>query len=283
VPNSPDEKIEILNSSLDQWQQGDCLLGDYFFLLPIDKALPLSSEAQDAARQGFDLAETDEIGLCVISQTCDVVRDCLDRPYINVAPLMPVDDSSYQDIVKMRRPNYVAVPGLATQKIVVDLDRIMTVEKSILGKSERVEGCKTDMERRRFADSLMRKLGRPAFPDEFVNLVSKLKDRLSEKHGKASPEGIVLRSLREIRIQASPDWNADQIELLFYFVKDPEAEQDSNDVKWEDYRKQWLKFIEPTERFLKVNGVVVELCDINAQEYLDSDPLDLDHLSSRQE
>jgi hypothetical protein len=278
VATQPDE-IQTLNSRLNDWEQGDCLLGEQWFLHRADPSFPLSEGARQAAQNGDDLVETQEIGFCVVSQTCDIVRDASERPFINVAPLCEVSEQQHSEILKLRRPSYAALPGLNDQRMVADLDRIMTLEKALLVNADRVEGCRTDDERRNFAEALRRKFGRPAFPDDFVTLAAKLTNRLSEKHEKQTEEGSVLRSLREIRVLASPDWNADQINLMFFFVKDDEHDQ--NIENWDDHRKAWLDLIKAQGRFSSINGVVVELHDMNAEEYVASDLLDLDHLSRR--
>jgi hypothetical protein len=43
-----------------------------------------------------------------------------------------------------------------------------------------------------------------------------------------------------------------------------------------------LKRIPATGRFTDVDGVVVTLDDLTARDYVESDPLDLDHLSGRE-
>jgi hypothetical protein len=278
VAPQPDE-IQNLNSRLNEWQQGDFSLGEFWFVHQADLNLPLTIGANEAVGSGSDLIESRVIGFCVISQTCDIVRDSLERPYVNVVPLRNVDAQSYQETLKRRRPNFVVIPGLGEQNIVADLDRIMTLEKALLVNADRVEGCRTDDERRNFAEALRRKFGRPAFPDDFVTLAAKLTNRLSEKHEKQTEEGNVLRSLREIRVLASPDWNAAQIDLMLFFVK--HSKHDQNIENWDDHRKAWLDLIKAQGRFSSINGVVVELRDMNAEEYVASDLLDLDHLSRR--
>jgi len=49
---------------------------------------------------------------------------------------------------------------------------------------------------------------------------------------------------------------------------------------WADLLKGWLQLVPATGRFHSVEGEVVTLQDMNAGEYVDSDPLDLDHLST---
>ncbi|HEY9599662.1 MAG TPA: hypothetical protein V6D33_18525, partial [Cyanophyceae cyanobacterium] len=48
---------------------------------------------------------------------------------------------------------------------------------------------------------------------------------------------------------------------------------------WDKLLQQWLNLIPASGRFQSVEGQVVTLEDITAKDYVESDPLDLDHLS----
>ena len=50
---------------------------------------------------------------------------------------------------------------------------------------------------------------------------------------------------------------------------------------WDSQLAAWLKLVPVGARFAPVDGVVVTLDDLTARDYVESDPLDLDHLSSR--
>ncbi len=50
---------------------------------------------------------------------------------------------------------------------------------------------------------------------------------------------------------------------------------------WAELLKEWLKLVPCADRFKSVEGEVVTLQRMSAEEYVDSDPLDLDYLSSR--
>jgi hypothetical protein len=45
--------------------------------------------------------------------------------------------------------------------------------------------------------------------------------------------------------------------------------------------ERWKKLVPPTARFNNVEGFVTTLGEMTAEEYVNSDPLDLDHLSTR--
>ena len=55
--------------------------------------LPLSEEtariAAGADAAGVDLADSEVHGLMIASQSCDILRSCAERPYVEVCPLVP--------------------------------------------------------------------------------------------------------------------------------------------------------------------------------------------------
>jgi hypothetical protein len=155
----------------------------------------------------------------------------------------------------------------------------MTVEKAVVLKWTRRAGCKSDYESRLLAKALARKRERPAFPDDFTPFVSRLQKRLIEKHEKDSEEGRALRALREIRVSASPAWDAEQVSLMFWFIRDVDMPQ-FGDRRWHDLLDAWMKLIPAAGRFAP-EGVVVSLPDMTAAEYVASDRLDLEYLSLR--
>lgn len=92
-------------------------------------------------------------------------------------------------------------------------------------------------------------------------------------------EGEALHALREIRVRAAPSWNAPEIQLMFWFIRDEEQVQ-FQELRWDHLLKQWLQLLPASGRFQSVEGLVVSLENMTAKDYVESDPLDLDHLSS---
>lgn len=277
--NESNNWIEEVDTALKQWCQGDYVLGEYWFVQRCNPHRPLTEVSEEAAQEGIDLAEEEVRGFVVVTQTCDIVRSCLSRPFIEVVPLVEVDQQQVSEIQKARRPQYAYIPGVARLNLVADLDRVMTVEKAVVAEWKRQQGCRTDEEIRTLGQALARKRVRFAFPDDFIKFVSKLQDRIKKKHNKSSNEGDALRALREIRVRASPSWNDSNIELMFWFIRD-EKQVDFQGLEWNQLLEQWLKLIPESGRFQEVHGLVVTLEDITAKDYVESDPLDLDHLSS---
>lgn len=274
----PDRRAEAVDTALAAWRQGDCVLGEQWFLSRFAPEHPLSPAAQVAALDGGYLAEEQVRGLVVVTQTCDIVRPCVARPFVEVCPLVEVDKSMLQDILRGKRPRYASVPALVSQYLAADLDRTMTLEKPVVACWPRTPGCATDVEARDFAKALARKRARFAFPDDFNVLINKLHNRFSNKHEKDTEEGEGLRALREIRVLASPEWDAPSVALFFWFVR-READADFEGKSWVHMVKGWLDLVPKTGRFTEVEGQVVTLEDMTAADYVGSDPLDLDHLS----
>jgi hypothetical protein len=144
----------------------------------------------------------------------------------------------------------------------------------------RIPGCRDDSELRALAAAMTRKFSRFAFPDDFVAASRKLVDAIRRKHGKpASDEGKALRALREIRVAATPGWNADQVHLHFFFVQH-DAQNTVLHQAWDYWLDKWLELLPPSGRYVSIRGLVLPLSQMQADEYVASDQLDLDHLSS---
>lgn len=277
--NKQEEWFQKVDAALEEWRQGDFVLSEQGFVYRIDPQLPLTEESLDAGAEGSDLAESMVRGFVVVTQTCDIVRSCSKRPFVEVVPLVEVDEQRLNEIQRGRRPQYAFIPGCTEHCLVADLDRVMTVEKAVVAGWERKSGCQNDQEIRSLGKALARKRVRFAFPDDFVEWTKKLQEQFQKKHDKSSPEGEALRSLREIRVRAAPSWNDSEIELMFWFIRHEEQVQFQG-TTWETLLQQWLKLIPQSGRFQFVYGQVVTLEEITAKDYVESDPLDLDHLSN---
>ena len=218
-----DEQDEegAVDTALRVWRQGDFSLDsglEFIYLAgtthphspDFEQFAPPSGDREVIEPKATPVA--DEVcGLVVLSQTCDLVRGCRSRPYVEVAPLVEVPEELLRETRRLRRPAFAYVPLAAEKRLVADLDRTMTVEKAVVAHWHRQQGCQTDEERRAFADALTRKRARFAFPDDFVAAASQLQDRLIKKHARATGEGAHLRAVREIRVQAAPSWDDGEV------------------------------------------------------------------------
>ena len=278
VDNEREAGIQEIDAALHKWCQGDYVLGELWFIQRFNPKRPLTDESKDLAEKEIDLAESEVRGFVVVTQTCDIVRSCASRPFIEVVPLLEVNEKDLHDIQRGRRPQYAYIPGAAEHRLVADLDRAMTVEKAVVAEWERKEGCRDDREVRALGQALARKRIRFAFPDDFTELVRELQGRLQDKHDKASSEGEALRALREIRVRAAPSWNDPEIKLMFWFIRH-EGQIQFQGTGWEQQLTKWRARIPESGRFQSIEALVVTLEDMTAKDYVESDPLDLHHLS----
>lgn len=269
-----------VDAALLTWRQGDCVVGEQWFVFRTHLERPLTSDGAAAAAEGVDTAESEVFGFMVLTQTCDLVRKSSERPFVEVCPLVEVDEAQHREIERGRRPNYAFVPALADRRLVGELDRMMTIEKAVVAGWDRVAGWQTDAEARRLALALVRKRARVAFPDDFVAFATPLMSRMSSKHDRQSDEGRALRALREVRVRAEPSWDADEVKLAFWFIRDA-ADSTFEGKRWDHFLEEWEKRIPKGGRFVDVQALVQTLEDLTAREYVESDPLDLDYLSTR--
>jgi hypothetical protein len=286
---SAEEAAEI-DQALDPWRQGDITLDPGLGAVHLaDLSRPLSQVAQQAVNNAGQEAESftsepipivDEgvPGLVVLTQTCDIVRKCTDRPFIEVAPLVQVTSDRLRSIRDLKMPSFAYLPATADRLLVADLDRPMTVEKSVVARWTRIPGWQTDDEGRNFALALGRKRARFAFPDDFEKAINAMQARILEKHNKQSAEGAHLRALREIRVRAAPSWDAALVRLSFWFIK--KAEPDGVEAAWPEWIDTWVNLFDQTGRFQMESVIPCQLEDITGRDYTESDHLDLDRLST---
>lgn len=212
-----EDKHGVIDAALNDWRQGDCCIAEgQWFVYRFAPPAPLTNEAVAAADHGVSLAEVEVPGFVVLSQTCDIVRKCSDRPFLEVAPLVSVDDSTFREIKRRLRPRYVWIPAFEDRRLVADLDRVMTMEKGVVAAWKRIPGYGDNDDSDSIRQALARKFTRFAFPNDFIRVAGGLLDRIREKHDRQSDEGADLRALREIRVDASPSWGSDSINLLVH-------------------------------------------------------------------
>jgi hypothetical protein len=260
-------------NSLIQWRQGDFSRDCQSFVYvdyPDDDGSGLSFEA-------FEEQAEEIKGLVVVSQTCDIVREPEDRPYVEVCPLVQVDERQLQEAIRGTSPQFAIVPSVSDQGFVADLDRVMTIGKTLLATWAHEQGCSTDEQRAKFAQSLERKRGRFAFPNEFTLALSGFRRRIYEKYRKDGVVGQTLRSLFEIRVRGAPDWDSEQIEIMFLFImKDSANRKDVAGLAEDLVSKVTLP---PNYTYSEPEFIAGYLSDITARDYLESFHLDYEHLS----
>lgn len=281
------EEITLIDAAMKKWRQGDFFLAeDLFFIHLANLAHPLTDEATGLAAVRTEAAEPLEIegvasaviGYVVITQTCDIARNCKTRSYVELCPLVQVSDSVLKEIRLLRRPAFAYVPGSAPQKLVADLDRVVTAEKAFLREYEPTQGCSDESGRRAFAEALARHKTRAAFPDDFNICMEPIRDHLKKIHQNNDAEGNLIKSIGEIRITASPNWEGETISTHLWFIFLPQVEAPTADLSL--YIEKWIALFGQSDRY-SLEAVVCRLDDIKASDYVGSDRLDLDTLSAK--
>ncbi len=271
-----------VDAALADWRQGDILLS------PTVPAIRLASAALALTVASKELFAEDPTatlsvvpeqfsGVMIVSQTCDLVRECKDRPHVLVCPLVTADSDLINAVEKGERPRFVRVSGLKSEPLVADLDQIFTLEKTVLAElaTDHRPGANGDAEVRMVGRAIANKFGRTAFPDDFVAAISKMRKEIVRKHDKASPLGAFLQGALEIRVRAKPDWTtAEEVELLFVFEWDGEIPLDHD-----AHVESLVRRIDKSGAYPNVEGRAVGLDRLSAATYRASDVLDLDNLS----
>jgi len=215
----------------------------------------------------------------VLTQTCEIVRPEAERPYVEVCPLVEITEGVLAQVRRGTRPQYAIVPGASGKGLVADLDRVMTVKKGVIAEWKREQGCATDDDRIKFAQTLARKRNRFAFPTDFSDGMRKFRDHIFGKHGKLLSEaGKAYRELDEIRVRADPpNWNENEIELTFLFVISPDKDR----ANIATHIDELFKKIELPKKYKMSESPyhLVTLDDLTARDYSESVPLDFEILS----
>jgi hypothetical protein len=275
---------QAIDAAIQQWQQGDVIFDPGFSMFHLASATePVAVAAQQAAKE-LPVGEPSDLlsvasevpGFVVLTQTCDIVRACQDRPYIELAPLREVSAEELGQVIRAERPALAYIPALADRRLVADLDRTMTIEKPMLASLARTRGVTTDPEMSTFQRALARKRQRFAFPTSFTVAIRDFQKRMINRAGKDNPEGRHVDAVREIRVAAAPAWNVAKIALTFWLIK----ERDPDNAQWNVWIPAWEKLIDQKDTYTLDTPLRVRfLEDMTAREYLTSQPLDLDHLS----
>lgn len=208
---------------MEAWRQGDVTRPGLFAYLADTRRPGTDPSRKAAAKQGVNtgltVVRTQAAGLVVISQTCDIVaKSAAVAPFVDVAALVELHGTEAGEAAAGDRPRFVAVPRIG-ETWFADLDQVQTLEKAVLVDLQPEHGVDGDQEQAAFGAAVGRKYSRFAFPDELHRALYSLQKRVKKRHGKpASPEGILLRRVLQIRVEAHPNWEASQIEVTVTFI-----------------------------------------------------------------
>jgi len=271
--------VAQVNERAMQLRQGDVIeIGAIAWLA--SAGAPLTPQSVEASGDGISCVVAEADRMVVVSQTCDVVRDCGQRPFVLLARVTTLDEPAAGEARRGHRPRYVALPGLGDRAF-ADLDLVIGIEKSAFLGVGATRGLPDVDAQRRFGIAAGRVLSRFAFPDDLVVALRALVARVRQKHAKDSPEGRAVAVLEDIRVTGSPSWDAEQVDVFITFA--PATRADANavmtDQEWDELVDSWLRQAEPFESIRTIDGAMIPLEEMTALEYLESDALDLDYLS----
>ena len=174
----------------------------------------------------------------VLSQTCDL-QPHKKPEQVAVAPLVDVE-GKVQSLDRAKRgeyPRFAHIP-LAGDTIFADLGRITSIPIGALRGITPDRGVMPGDEQRALAYKVGRWFSRFPFPDDLTSSVKRFVDKVRSKHGKPeSDEGQVFNRLKQVRVKASPNWEAQKISIsLIFIVGDnelpPLGEEDEEVSEW---------------------------------------------------
>lgn len=253
---------------LKDWRQGDFILAP--FSLPV--VVARSGEQSSIKRLRA------EHGIVIVSQTCDVVKDTENCPYVQVAPLIRVDSDEVPHILRGKRPRLIIVPGLLGMGLAIDLDACATVSKEAIASEQRVCGCPDDSAQADLGKALARHRGRFAFPDDFNEEVAgPIAEWISEKYKKQSQQGKLIQSIDEVRV-TTDNWDKPGFLTFHLLCRGPLPPVWPKE--WEEAISRITKKASETSKYPDVEIILTTFSDISAAEYKASIELDWDGLST---
>src|SRR5271166_5221156 len=96
---------------------------------------PTTSQAEELAgapgSEHLAIISGEALGVVILTQTCDLVGACTDRPFVEVCSLVALPDQEVQLVRLGRTPRFVSLPALGNEKWAADLDRVMTMERGL--------------------------------------------------------------------------------------------------------------------------------------------------------
>lgn len=257
-----------------EWKQGDFALNVGGFLFANTSA---SGEHFDAEED-----ESNIVGLIVISQTCDIVRRTGGRHFVSVCALTKRPDTEVREVMSGRRP-YFAVVENTGETVFADLRKVMSVSKDLVRTWERKEGFEAETGRVKFANSLERKFGQFAFPDDFDRAMHDFKQRVWKRHDKTnSLPGKVYRSLLQIRFKCEPDWDSQNKKIrVLAILREPQLREATREEIAEELETSLSKVVLPEDYSWSNNDLKFILStakNLNAADFLGSRRADFDFL-----
>ena len=227
-----DDVRQSVSSSLEHWQQGFIAAGMTIYW-GFDPKLRITSESVEVG-EADDLEPVVRVEydyVAIVTQTCDLVRDCARDPLVQVVPVVDLAGHSLlSEAQGGHSTRYAALPAIG-DTFFADLSLCGSFEKALLVGREPVDGCGSDAARASFASTIARNRSRFAFPDGMDKVLEPLRRRLRKKHASTtSAEGKRIGELLEIRVRNDAGWeHQGPFHVTLRFIVDSEFLPDGAD------------------------------------------------------
>jgi hypothetical protein len=205
--------------------QGEVLeLADACVVLA-DAAWPLDDTSIEASArlggEGIAVVPRSVEAVVLLTQTCDLQRTTSEYYLCQLAPVFGCAAQFARLVLRGRQPSFAALPWLSDAHV-ADLSLITSVERSLIVGSQSLARPRTPKERLHFAEALSRHFTRAALPDSVCTVLAPFLVRIKNKHDKQSDEGECIRKIATLRIEASPDLDAESPSLRVLIVLEHE-------------------------------------------------------------
>jgi hypothetical protein len=298
----PNDDFETrVNAASASWRQGDVFDGARLPIVWLVDPDRVEAPAANGVTRRIDNERFAEVAL--VTQTCDVVRQIDVRRFVTIAPVVQLDGDVLANARRRRIPRYAALPGLGEDRF-CDLDRLTSVEKSLLLDQHKAHGLRNSGDEWTFAESVRRHFTRAALHDDVVRTLRPLTTLFDKRVGKQTDEGARVEEIDELRVDLS-GFDEGGVGLLFVIsgtalsAPDPSPVDNSIDhtvaelcsllgqtedlslrwALWTALCEQWAQPCTPIGSVTEVNVEVVTLASMTASQYVGTTAVDLDHLS----
>lgn len=168
-----------------------------------------------------------DVGVALMSQTCDLVRDRPDHRVL-VAPVRRLSDASERSAVKRGQKPLLVLVG-SNLDLVAEMDRMVSVPRSRLEGARVIDRtCATQSGEQAalLAARIARAISRFAFPDLVHEALRRLQKKVLQAYGKTTFFAHTLSLIDEFRV-GSVSWEDPAADLTLYAIVGAEALPDA--------------------------------------------------------
>jgi hypothetical protein len=261
VRRSDEDKAEIEQLAQGLWQ-GDLLAAPLVPVLesPHSTFLDGVDELDPVDEHGLWTVAAQQIDTgwgAIVTQTCDLVRHPDKVPFLQLMPVVELDEVTWKAAHYGSRGDYFALPAIGAAGLVfpaIDSQLSFPVSKAVLGHAEipRAAAPLDPAARVLLSSWLMRRVGRYAFPNALEgHVLSHLRTKIAKSIGKNSMAGRFADAL--LGVWCSTEWAA-TVSLIFIVDPNRLASQQTIDAE-----KAMGEIVNPIRKRLAEDGVKVQV------------------------